>query len=109
MYGSGGSRVASIVADALGWHLLDNNVVDTVAQRLGITPAEVSERDERVPSLVERLVQALTLAAPEPLTGFGEGAPPAAEEQIVEVTKRVIEEAVLTGNVVVVGRGAHWA
>jgi cytidylate kinase len=49
LYGSGGSEVAARVAENLGWSLLDNEVVDTVAGRLGMTPSEVARREERVP------------------------------------------------------------
>ena len=54
-YGSGGSEVAERVAASLGWKLYDNAVVEEVAARLRMTPAEVSAREERVPSLVERM------------------------------------------------------
>ena len=59
MYGSAGSEVAERVAAALGWSLFDNAVIDKVAERSGLTRAEVTEREERVPSLVERLASAL--------------------------------------------------
>ncbi|MFL5608762.1 MAG: AAA family ATPase, partial [Gemmatimonadaceae bacterium] len=58
-YGSGGSEVAERVARALGWKLYDNAVVEEVASRLRMTPAEVSAREERVPSLVERMASAM--------------------------------------------------
>jgi len=106
MYGSGGSQVARRVADALGWDLLDNAVVDAVADRLGVPRAEVSAHEERVPSLVERLAAALTLSVPEMLPVTNASLPPT-EERIVAVTKAVIEEAVQTGNAVLVGRGAQ--
>lgn len=108
MFGSGGSDVAARVAGALGWTLLDNAVVGAVAERLGITAAEVSSRDERVPSLVERIAESMSMSTPE----FG--VPTAdvsltetAENRIVDVTKRVMEEAVQQGNAVLVGRGAQ--
>ena len=43
MFGSGGSLVAQRVAGALGWNLLDNRVVDAVAERMGVSRSEVSE------------------------------------------------------------------
>ncbi len=106
MYGSGGSQVARRVADALGWDLLDNAVVDAIAERLGITPAEVSAHEERVPSLVERVAAALTLSVPEMLPVV-DTTLPLTEERIVAVTRAVIEEAVQTGHTVLVGRGAQ--
>ena len=106
MFGSGGSEVAELVASTLGWTLLDDAVVDAVAARLGVPPAEVKAREERVPSLAERLVDTLSLASPELAPMIGGGFPPT-EAQLVEVTHHVIEEVVHAGPAVLVGRGAQ--
>ena len=106
MYGSGGSQVAAQVARVLGWELYDNAVVDAVAQRLGLPRAEVSARDERVPSIVERMATTLSLATPESMPVIPD-APLPTEELLVHVTRRVIEEAVQRGPAVFVGRGAQ--
>ena len=108
MYGSGGSDVAERVAKALGWALLDNAVIDAVAERLGVSREEVSEHEERVPSLVERLASTLMMSAPELSMPVDEGAlVVTAETRIVDVTRRVMEEAIQEGNAVLVGRGAQ--
>jgi len=106
-YGSGGSEVAERVATALGWHLYDNDMVDEVARRLGISTAEVSAREERVPSLPERIATAMALGVPEVMPTVADLSSEPSEERIVEVTKRVIEEAVQAGPAVLVGRGAQ--
>jgi len=106
-YGSGGSEVAERVSRALGWRLYDNAVVDSVADRLGITPAEVSAREERLPTLGERFASAMSLAAPEALITGEYAVIPPSEDRIVEVTQRVMEEAVQSGPAVIVGRGAQ--
>jgi len=106
-YGSGGSEVAERVATALGWHLYDNAMVDEVARRLGMSTEEVSAREERVPSLPERIATAMALGVPEVMPTVADLALESSEERIVEVTKRVIAEAVLAGPAVLVGRGAQ--
>jgi cytidylate kinase len=106
-YGSGGSEVAERVANALGWKLYDNAVVEEVAARLRMTPAEVSAREERVPSLVERMASAMALGVPEVMPMVGEMATMPSEERMVMMTKRVIEDAVQAGPAVLVGRGAQ--
>jgi cytidylate kinase len=106
-YGSGGSEVAERVANALGWHLYDNAMVDEVARRLGMSTAEVSAREERVPSLPERIATAMALGVPEVMPTVADLATEPSEERIVEMTKRVIEEAVQAGPAVLVGRGAQ--
>jgi len=106
-YGSGGSEVAERVATALGWHLYDNAMVTEVARRLGLSTEEVSAREERVPSLPERIASAMALGVPEVMPTVADLATEPSEERIVEVTKRVIEEAVHAGPAVLVGRGAQ--
>ena len=106
-FGSGGSEVAERVARMLGWHLYDNAVVDEVARRLGVDPSEVSAREERVPSLPERIASAMALGMPEVMPTVADLALQPDEESIVAVTKRVMEEAVLAGPAVLVGRGAQ--
>ena len=107
MYGSGGSEVAERVAQALGWALFDNAMIDAVAERSGLTVAEVSAQDERVPSMAERVAAALSLASPEMMPPVPSGPMETTEERIVAVTRRVIEEAVQLGPAVFVGRGAQ--
>jgi cytidylate kinase len=106
MFGSGGSEVAELVASALGWTLLDDAVIDAVAARLGVAASEVKAREERVPSLAERLVDALSLASPELVPASGAGLSPT-EAQLVDVTHHVIDEVVQAGPAVLVGRGAQ--
>lgn len=108
MFGSGGSDVAARVARALGWTLLDNAVIDAVAERLGLPRSEVSQMEERVPSLAERVANAMRMSTPEyvvPVTDAALLEP--TEERVVEVTNRVIREAVQQGHAVLVGRGAQ--
>ena len=108
MFGSGGSDVAARVARALGWSLLDNAVVDEVADRLGVSRAEVSSLEERVPSLAERIATTMAMSTPEFVVPIPD-APmvDTAETRIVDVTKRVMQEAIQQGNAVLVGRGAQ--
>jgi cytidylate kinase len=106
-YGSGGSEVAAQIATTLGWQLLDNALIDKVAERLGTTSEEVEAREERVPSLAQRLADAMALGSPEILAPIGDAALPPSDEQLLEVTRRVIAEAIASGPVVLVGRGAQ--
>lgn len=106
LYGSGGSEVAAIVAKELGWSLLDNAVVDAVAARMGLSVAEVMDREERVPSLVERITSAMAMGSQEWMSPIAEAKRPT-DEQLIEVTRRIIEEAISRGPLVVVGRGTQ--
>ena len=107
MFGSGGSEVAARVADELGWSLLDNDIAERVAARLGRTPVEVQAIEERIPSLAERLADALALGSPEIVSPALSAPLPPTEERLLEVTERVIDDAIARGSVVLVGRGAQ--
>jgi cytidylate kinase len=108
-FGSGGSDIAALVARRLGWTLVDNEFVEQVAARAGLTPEEVEQAQERVPGVIERLARALAVSAPEMFAAAADPAaatlPPA--DQIVRQTQAVIVEAVSQGHVVLVGRGAQ--
>lgn len=107
MYGSGGSEIAARVAAALGWQLFDNAFVEEVARRLGVPVADVEAREERVPTLAQRLATALALSAPEILPGPGTATLPPSEDRLVEVTTHLIRETMQRGHAVLVGHGAQ--
>jgi cytidylate kinase len=110
-YASGGSEIARLVARGLGWTLIDNEFVAEVARRAGLPPHEVAQREERAPSLLERLARTLAVASPEMfLAGGAGGSVPRVETDeatIVKMTERVIAEAAQEGRAVLVGRGAQ--
>jgi len=93
-YASGGSDIAQLVARQLGWTVIDNEFVDEVARRAGLAPAEVAQRDERAPGLLERVARALSVASPEMFI-------------TTATVPQVEEDESQHGRVVLVGRGAQ--
>lgn len=107
-YGSGGSQIAEHVARSLAWTLIDNEFVDEVAHRAGLPPAEVAQREERAPGLLERVARTLAAASPELfITEAAVSDAERDEKAIVGITERIIHEAAAEGRVVLVGRGAE--
>src|ERR687891_797325 len=107
-YCAGGSEVAERVARALGWRVVDNELVERVAARAGLAPEDVAQREERVSTFIERLASTVVAATPElvvPLEAGGT-APSLSEADLVRVTERVVEEVAAEGRVVLVGRAA---
>jgi hypothetical protein len=106
-YGSGGGRIAGIVAGWLGWRLLDNELITAVARAARVESRVVRHYDEHVDSWLRRLneeaIRGVAMAAGRPLN----------EEDIFDahsmaaLTRRIIEEARGAGNCVIVGRGAQ--
>src|SRR5213593_1417483 len=107
-YGSGGSDIARLVAERLGWELVDNQFIEEVARRAGVPPDEVAQREERAPGLLERLARTLAVASPEMFISSAT-APRVEQDEatIVKMTERVIAEAAAHGRIVLVGRGAQ--
>jgi cytidylate kinase len=105
-YGAGGSEVAGRVAEALDWRVVDNELVERVAGRAGLSAEAVAELEERAPSFIERLARVLASATPElfpPPTGT---VPEQSENDLVRITEAVVEEIAAEGRVVLVGRAA---
>jgi cytidylate kinase len=107
-YGAGGSEVATRVAGTLGWRVVDNELVERVAARAGLTAEDVAQREERVSTFIERLARTVVAATPElvvPPEATGT-APTLSESDLVQLTERVVEEVAAEGKVVLVGRAA---
>lgn len=105
-YGSGGGEIASRLARRLGWTLVDHQIVANVAQRLGMTQEEAQARDERGAGLVARVLDAFLTTAPEGPVQPGD-VPSNSADLYHGAVCQVIEEAVRTRHVVIVGRGAQ--
>jgi cytidylate kinase len=105
-FGAGGSDVAQRVAKALDWQLVDNELVEQVASRAGMSPEEVARREERAPSFVERLTRTLAAQNPELVPPQGGTVKDIEEKSLVSITESVVSELARQGRVVFVGRAA---
>lgn len=105
-FGAGGADVARLVADRLGWSLVDNELIGQVATRAGLPPEEVAEREERAPGFIERLARTLASSVPEFVAPESGTVPDLTEERLVQVTEAVVADLARQGNVVLVGRAA---
>lgn len=105
-FGAGGSEVAVMVAERLGWQLVDNELVEQVAARAGMSPEEVAQREERAPSFVERLTRTLAAQNPELVPPPGGTVKDMEEASLVRITESVVADLARQGRVVFVGRAA---
>ena len=64
-YASGVADIAPRVAEQLGADCIDRQLIEDVAQRLGVPEDLVSERDERGDTAIARLVNALRVSYPD--------------------------------------------
>ncbi len=102
--GAGGRDIGERIAERLGVELLDKQIVDMVAARLGAPAAYVEARDENVEGFVDRLFRVISAAYPEAYAA--EGVPDWSEEHMVELTASIIKEQTAAHSLVVIGRGA---
>jgi cytidylate kinase len=105
-YGAGGRRVAEGLAAQLGFRLVDRELTEEAARRLGLDPRVSKARDERAPAVVEEVGLALAAATPE----FAHAPPPGVDDRALpEATRRVIESLAEAGGYVILGRGGQAA
>ncbi|MBC5824521.1 MAG: cytidylate kinase-like family protein [Candidatus Eremiobacteraeota bacterium] len=102
--GAGGRDVGERTAAQLNAELLDKQIVDLVAARIGAPASYVAQRDENVEGFVERLFRAITAADPEAYSAAR--TPDWSEERLVRLTADIISERAAERSVVVIGRGA---
>lgn len=87
--GSGGRRIAEIVAEELGWRLIGKELITEAAEKSGQDAEKIERVFEQRLSLQDRIT-------------FRERS-----EKYIESIRRVVEDIVEQGNVVILGRGAH--
>ncbi len=105
-YGSGGGEVARRLAQRLQWQLVDHEIVVRVAQELGVSVAEAEAQDEYTESITSRILNSLQAMQP---TLFAISPLPTTPDipSYQEALSRVVEGAVATGHVIIVGRGSQ--
>ena len=105
--GSGGVHIAKVIADRLGWRLLDEELIQAIARAAHVDTKDVAGYDERPESWLRRFHE-------EAVRGVATvGSQPVCEadffdaREMAEMTQRIIEEAHKKGNCVIVGRGSQ--
>ncbi len=106
-YGSGGAKIAGLVAAQLGWQLLDNALINEIARAAHVDPSLARQFDERVDTWLHRLSRHGLWY------GAFEGVAAVATEDVfdaetmTQLTRTVIGQACEKRDCVVVGRGGQ--
>jgi cytidylate kinase len=95
-WGSGGTNIASLVAQKLGFELYDKEIINQVAERLGADPRHIEHHDERGPDLVGGIILQLL-----------EGKRPT-EATYLRTLVKVMRQIAKQGHAVIVGRGGSY-
>jgi len=105
--GSGGSYIADGVAKELGIPFVDREILREAAKELGQDDTVVEAYEERSSSLVERLVNVLSLGTPEhPYLPPSER--PVYDRDLFVLESRIIKGIVDDHDAVIIGRGASY-
>ncbi len=105
-YGAGGLSVAPALADALGFRLIDRQITEEAARRMGVDPEMALSRDERAPALVEEIGMALAAGTPQ----FDVGRSSEVDDRILAENSRAVMESLGdAGGFVILGRGGQAA
>jgi len=106
-FGSGGGRIAKFVAERLGWRLIDRELIEAIACSAHVDPRVVTQFDERAESWMGRMNR-------RAMRGAALAAGVATEEEnsfdpdvMREMTRKIVEQAHVDGDCVIVGRGAQ--
>ena len=105
-YGSGGSLIARDLGQRLNWKVWDKEIVQTIASQQHVSEDYVETKDERVGSIIERVVESFGVGGFESAYNIP---PPLRlkDSQLARLTRKLIEEVSQDGNTIIVGRGGN--
>ncbi|MGH2509369.1 MAG: AAA family ATPase [Ktedonobacteraceae bacterium] len=112
--GSGGAEVGRILARRGNLHYLNHEIIDKVAQRLGVATAQVESQDEQTDGPLNYVLDALNINTPFTLNYSKlllnkktSPTPFTNEHAYFLLTQRVILEMASIGDAVIIGRGSQ--
>jgi cytidylate kinase len=106
-FGCATTVIAETLAQRLGWKVLDQSLTEEVARIAQVARAVVEQREECMDPLLYRLTKVFRFGSHE------RSLPVSAQEvfdadRMIELVQQVVEEAAVTGNCVIVGRGSAY-
>jgi len=106
-FGSGGSTIASYVAETLGWKLLDGALVPEIAHAAQVATETIVQYDEQVDSWWHRFnrggIRSAAICA-----GIAPGDAQFFDaERMAAIARQIIQDAAEDGDCVIVGRGSQ--
>jgi len=104
-YGSRGAEFAHHLSERLGWKLIDQCLIDEIAQKAGVTKTLAERCDERLDPWYYRFGKAFWHGSLERLPALPE-THVFDSERMVEFVREYLEDVAARGGAVVVGRGA---
>ncbi len=112
-FGSGGAEIGRIVARECALEYVDHEIIDEVAQRLGVNTQQVEHQDEQTSGTIGHILEAIQSSNPFAVnysTLFGSTPSPAQSRDgaYLHLTQKVMLEVATRGNCVLIGRGGQF-
>ncbi|HSP54660.1 MAG TPA: cytidylate kinase-like family protein [Dehalococcoidia bacterium] len=103
--GAGGEEIARLVSEALGFRLIDDEIIVRAAEKAGVTPESMS-KVERSASLIDRILKYMGTTSVD--AGYGPYIAPVIDSSASYegIITSVIRETAAAGNVVILAHGA---
>jgi cytidylate kinase len=105
-YGSGGGTIACMIAERLGWQVVDDALVAEIAKRAHVAPELAKRCDEVLDSWFHRMLKALWRGGYEGFATRVESDPFDADA-MAHLWNKLIFESAEIGECVIVGRGGQ--
>ena len=107
-YGSGGGEIAVRLAQRLGWHLIDHNIVARIANEMGTSIEEAEAYDECTEGRASQILNGLQYLSlyPDSMGILPLEAVPS-EKDYPNVVNKLVRAAIVQGQVVIVGRASQ--
>ena len=107
-HGCLGDKIAEGVAAELGLRLVDHEIIEAVASRLGVPETAVTARDDREGNLVRDLVRTMQRLYPATVVPRPSTEPDLDDAAYLSVIQQTIREVARSGNGVILGRAAAF-
>lgn len=112
-FGSGGAEIAHLVARESGLQYIDQEIIDEVAKRLGVSAQQAARQGEQIAGTVGHILEAIRWSNPllmnySSLLRAPEVPAQYREQVFSRLTQQVIREMATEGNVVILDRGSQF-
>lgn len=104
-YGAGGSELAGLLGERLGWRVLDHELIQRLAGRLECETAEIAALSEHPPSFLDRLASSGLVTAPE--SAFHAAPWSTDADRLASLTRELLLEEAQQPPLIVVGHGGN--
>lgn len=106
-YGAGGQVIGEMVAQRLGYRLVNRTILTEVAKKAGVSLHSVEDAEKEAGGLLSRLMAELVKASPY-VRNLPDYSATFDEDDYRAFLRRVISEMAAQGSLVIIGRGSQF-